>query len=138
MTPKNGRGTAVKYEPLPIEIVQNGGHHYRQIWRDDHAAVYEQRNAFGALLGYEAIAIKRAEACHAFGKDYRAREVYPCSEDWGRLAISTSDLGRAMDSAKEFSKRAKQRQKTHQNASNAPPRRRQKARSVGSLASLPS
>jgi hypothetical protein len=29
----------MSYEPLPIEITQNGGHHYRQIWRDEHAAV---------------------------------------------------------------------------------------------------
>ena len=47
----------MNYEPLPIEITQNGGHHYRQKWRDDYAAVYEQQNPFGAFLGYEAIAI---------------------------------------------------------------------------------
>ena len=107
----------MKFELLPIEITQNGGHHYRQIWRDDYAAIYEQRNAFGAFLGYEAIGIKRAEACHAFGKDYPARELYPCSEDWGKLAISTSDLDRAMDAAREFSNRLKQSQKTRQNGS---------------------
>jgi hypothetical protein len=109
----------MNYEPLPTEITQNGGHHYRQIWRDEHAAVYEQRNAFGTLLGYEAIAIKRGEPCHAFGKDYPARELYPCSEDWGTLAISTSNFDRAMDAAKHFSQRVKQSQKAHQNGSNA-------------------
>lgn len=93
------------YEPLPIEITQNGGHHYRQIWRDEHAAVYEQRNAFGAFIGYEAIAIKRQKPCRVFGKLYPAREIYPCSEDWGKLAISTSDLNRAMDAARDYSKR---------------------------------
>jgi hypothetical protein len=103
----------VKYQPLPIEITQNGGHHYRQLWRDDYAAVYEQRNAFGAFLGYEAIAIKRQEACRAFGRQYPAKELYPCSEDWGRLAVSVSDLDRAMDAAREFSRRAAKRQNTH-------------------------
>jgi hypothetical protein len=103
----------MSYEPLPIEITQNGGHHYRQIWRDDHAAVYEQRNAFGAFLGYEAIAIKRQEACRAFGRPYPAKELYPCSEDWGKLAVSVSDLDRAMDAASEFSRRAARRQSTH-------------------------
>ena len=95
----------MNYEPLPIEVTQNGGHHYRQIWRDDYAAVYEQRNAFGAFLGYEAIAIKRQEPCRVFGRQYPAKELYPCSEDWGRLAISTSDLDRAMDAARKFSRR---------------------------------
>jgi hypothetical protein len=103
----------MSYEPLPIEITQNGGHYYRQIWRDEHAAVYEQRNAFGALLGYEAIAIKHQEACRAFGKPYPAKELYPSSEDWGKLAVSMSDLDRAMDAAREFSSRAARRQSTH-------------------------
>jgi len=103
----------MSYESLPIEITQNGGHHYRQIWRDDRAAVYEQRNAFGAFLGYEAIAIKRQEACRAFGRQYPAKELYPSSEDWGKLAVSVSDLDRAMDAAREFSSRAARRQSTH-------------------------
>src|SRR5262245_54776352 len=94
---------------LAIEILQNLGQHYRQVWRDDHAAVYEQRNAFGAFIGYEAIAIKRQEACRVFGRQYPAKELYPCSEDWGKLAISVSDLGRAMDAAREFPKRREKR-----------------------------
>ena len=118
----------MSYAPLPIEITQNGGNHYRQIWRDDHAAVYEQRNAFAAFLGYEAIAVKRAEPCHAFGKDYPARELYPCSEDWGTRAISVSDLDRAMDAAKHLSKRVKHSQKTRQNGSKGALRQQQKIR----------
>jgi hypothetical protein len=109
----------MNYEPLPIEITQNGGHHYRQVWRDKHAAVYEQRNAFGAFLGYEAIAIKRQEACRVFGRQYPAKEIYPCSEDWGKLAVSVRDLDRAMDAAQEFSKRAKQRLTTRHKGSDS-------------------
>jgi hypothetical protein len=104
----------MKYQPLPIEITQNGGHHYRQVWRDEYAAVYEQRNAFGPFIGYEAIAIKRQEADCVSGRQYPAKEIYPCSEDWGKLAISTSDLDRAMDAAKNFSKRVKQDLKSSQ------------------------
>jgi len=110
---------AMSYEPLPIEVTQNGGHHYRQKWRDDYAAVYEQRNPFGAFLGYEAIAIKRQEADCVFGRQYPAKEIYPCSEDWGKLAISTSDLDRAMGAAREYSKRAKQSLKTRQKAADS-------------------
>ena len=113
------RSSAEKYQPLAIEIVQNGGHHYRQVWRDDYAAVYEQRNAFGAFIGYEAISIKRQEACRVFGRQYPAKEIYPCSEDWGKLAISTSLLDRAMDAAREYSKRAKQSLKTRQKAADS-------------------
>jgi hypothetical protein len=127
-------GDRSHYEPLPIKITQNGGHHYRQVWRDQYSAVYEQRNGFGAFLGYEAIAIKRADACHVFGKDYPARELYPCNEDWGRLAISTSDLDRAMDAAKQFSQRAKQNRKARQNGSKVGLRHQQKTGSAGSLA----
>lgn len=112
----------MNHAPLPIEITQNGGHHYRQVWRDEHAAIYEQRNAFGAFLGYEAIAVKRAEPCHAFGKDYQARELYPSAEDWGTLAISTSDMDRARDAAQHFSNR---RQKTQQDGSKGALRRQQ-------------
>jgi len=103
------RSSTQKYQPLAIQITQNGGHDYRQVWRDDYAAVYEQRNAFGAFLGYEAIAIKRQEACRVFGRQYPAKEIYPCSEDWGKLAISVSDLDRAMDAARAFSKRREKR-----------------------------
>jgi hypothetical protein len=95
----------MNYEPLPLEVTQNGGHQYRQKWRDDYAAVYEQRNAFGAFIGYEAIAIKRQEPCRVFGRQYPAKQIYPCSEDWGKFAVSTSDLDRAMDAAREFSRR---------------------------------
>jgi hypothetical protein len=103
----------MSYEPLPIDITQNGGHHYHQIWRDDYAAVYEQRNAFGVFLGYEAIAIKCQEACRVFGRQYPAKEIYPCSEDWGKLAISVSDRDRAMEAARYFSRRVARRQNTH-------------------------
>ncbi len=114
-------------EPLTTEITQNGGHHYRQVWRDNYAAIYEQRNAFGAFIGYEAIAIKIRPACHAFGKDYPPRELYPCNEDWGKFAVSVSDLDRAKDAAEDYSRRAKQREKARQNGSNASPRPPQRA-----------
>jgi len=104
----------MKYEPLPVAITQNGGHHYRQVWRDGYAAVYEQRSAIGTLLGYEAITIKRQSPCRVFGKMYPAKEIYPCSEDWGKLAVSVSGRERAIAVAQEFSKTAKQSLKPHQ------------------------
>ncbi len=96
----------MKYQPLPKKITQNGGHHYEQVWRDEHAAVYKQFGAFGQFIGYEAIAIKKTEPSEVFGKKYPAREVYPGNEEWGKLAISVSDLDRAKEAAQNFSKRA--------------------------------
>ena len=49
-----------------------------------------------------------------FGKMYPAREIYPCSEDWGKLAVSVCNLERAMTVAQELSKIAKQDLKGHQ------------------------
>jgi hypothetical protein len=103
----------MSYEALPVEITQNGGHHYRQVWRDGYSAVYEQRSAVGTFLGYEVITIKRQGACRVFGRLYPPKEIYPCSEDWGKLAVSVSDLGRAIIVARELSKKAKQRLKAH-------------------------
>jgi len=40
-----------------------------------------------------------------FGKDYPAKELYPCSEDWGTLAFTTNSLEKAMAYAQSLSKR---------------------------------
>lgn len=101
----------MKYQCLPVEIVQNGGHHYRQLWRDEYAAIYEQRNAFRTLLGYEVITLKRQGPCRVFGKLYPAKEIYPCSEGWGTLGVSVSDFERAMAIAQVLSEVAKQKVK---------------------------
>jgi hypothetical protein len=87
------------YEPLPIELTMNGGHHYSQVWRNADAAVYEQRGHYQQLLGYEAIAIKRQEATTMFGRSYPSKELYPNSEDWGRLAVTKDSIEAAKDAA---------------------------------------
>jgi hypothetical protein len=77
----------MNYEPLPIEITQNGGHRYKQLGRNVDTAVYEQRGHYGQLLGYEVIRIKKQKAAEMFGRKYPAKEIYPCSEDWGDTGI---------------------------------------------------
>jgi len=103
----------MKYLPLAIEITQNGGHHYHQVWRDEHAAVYEQRGHYNQLLGYEAILIKRQEAQKVFGKWYEAKELYPVAEDWGKIAVTRRTLESAKEAAELFSKRASARAGGH-------------------------
>jgi hypothetical protein len=95
----------MKYEPLAIEITQNGGHHYRQVWRDENCAVYEQRGHYDQLLGYEAIVIKHQKAKELFGRHYPAKELYPVSEDWGRLAVTKENFGKAKAAALKLAKR---------------------------------
>lgn len=96
----------MKYQPLAVDIVQNGGHHYHQAWRDKDCAVYEQRGHYNQLLGYEAIVIKRQEAQFMFGKWYEAKELYPTSEDWGSLAVTKNDFGEAKEAALQLAKRS--------------------------------
>jgi len=104
-----GQVPGMKYLPLAIEITQNGGHHYHQVWRDEHAAVYEQKGALRTVIGYEAITIKKRPEEMKFGKLCPAREIYPCSEDWGTIAVTRRDLESAIEAAKGFSKRASAR-----------------------------
>ena len=101
---RDGVSANGKYEPLAIEITQNGGHCYRQVGRNDDTAVYEQLGHYGQLLGYEVIRIKKQDACRMFGKDYPAKELYPSSEDWGSLAFTVNTLKRANEVAKGLSK----------------------------------
>ena len=93
-------------QPLAIDIVQNGGHHYRQVWRDEHAAVYEQKGDRRIVIGYEAITIKKRPEEMKFGKVCPARELYPCAEDWGKIAVTRRTLESAIEAAKLFSTRA--------------------------------
>lgn len=95
----------MKYQPLEKELTQNGGHHYTQIWRDENAAVYEQRGTSGKLLGHEVIVVKKAPPQAMFGREYPARELYPSSEDWGRFAWTVKDRDDALERARKVSSR---------------------------------
>lgn len=96
----------MKYQQLAKEMTQNGRHHYKQVWRDENAAVYEQYGMSGLFLGHEVIVIKKQSPTHIFGKDYPAKELYPCSEGWGTFAWSVDrDRDKAVVRAKELSER---------------------------------
>jgi hypothetical protein len=82
----------VVYEQLPVEIIQNGGHRYKQAWRDSDYAIYMQYGHYGQLLGFEVIQIKRQKAKHLFGRDYPPKELYPTSEDWGTFGKTVNSL----------------------------------------------
>ena len=84
-------------KPLDTEIYKHG-RTMRQVWRDEHTAIYEY---FG---GFEVIVIKKMPATEAFGKKYLPRELYPSDEEWGDLAITRPDT----DSLEYLKKRAKE------------------------------
>jgi hypothetical protein len=79
------------------------GHFYKQVWRDERAAVYEYRNKRGAVCGYEAIRIRIRPERILFGVAREARELYPADSQWGKLAVTRPDLESALERARQFS-----------------------------------
>jgi len=72
------------YKRLPKEF-RRGGFNYRQIARENDAAVYEQR-CLGCLypaVCFEVIRVKRRQGFEINGRFIEAAEVYPSSEVWG-------------------------------------------------------
>lgn len=93
----------MNYEALRRDFTGNGNHRYHQIWRDDHAAVYEQFNPADRLLGYEVIVIRRQTAQERFGKQLPAKELYPSSEEWGQYAWTLGNKSSALDLGQSLS-----------------------------------
>jgi hypothetical protein len=72
------------YKPLPIRF-RRDGFDYRQIAREQDAAIYEQRwsGRSNASVCYEVIRVRRREGFQIDGRFVEAAEVYPNSEAWG-------------------------------------------------------
>ena len=79
---------------LPTTI-RRDGFTFRQIVRNDHAAVYSQEKD-GEVCAYEVIRIGRHDAFEMHGKRIEAGESYPSSERWGSRAWTDGDLAAAM------------------------------------------
>jgi hypothetical protein len=72
------------YKLLPTRF-RKAGFNYRQITRDDNAAIYEQRwgGCADPSVCYEVIRIRRREGFEIGGRFVEPAEVYPNSEAWG-------------------------------------------------------
>jgi hypothetical protein len=72
------------YRPLPKEF-RRDGFSYRQIAREGHAAIYEQKWSGCARPSpcYEVVRIRLRDGFRIGGRFVGAAEVYPKSEAWG-------------------------------------------------------
>ena len=72
------------YKPLPKEF-RHDGFKYRQIAREQDAAIYEQTwtGCLNPSVCYEVIRIRRREGFQIGARFVEPAEVYPKSEAWG-------------------------------------------------------
>jgi hypothetical protein len=100
-----GEGAGKEGQPrkLPKEI-RRGGFRYRQIWRKDDVAIYEQSWSDG-VEGSECFEVIRIRVCVARqigGRRLEAGERYPGSEDWGTYGWTYTDRDQAFRKARSL------------------------------------
>jgi hypothetical protein len=80
------------YRPLRTRFRHNG-FDYRQIAREENAAIYEQRwtGCAEASGCYEVIRICRRDGFQIGGRFVEPAEVYPNSEAWGSDGLTLTD-----------------------------------------------
>ena len=106
------------FEPLPMTKSKNG-YAYRQIKRNDKAAIYEQsvekevNGEIGKIVGHEVFRIQISKAYSLVQKNgskkgqvynYPAAERFPGNEDFGKWAWAYTTLDQAMVKFNELSK----------------------------------
>jgi hypothetical protein len=80
---------------LPIAYKKNG-YDYRQIYRDELTAIYEQVSE-GKRIAFEVCEIIQAPAGEVFGKWIEEREKLPSTEMWGTKGFTVHTLERAFE-----------------------------------------
>jgi hypothetical protein len=80
------------YKPLPKGF-RKDGFNYRQIIRDNNAAIYEQtwNGCLEPSISYEVIHIRKREGFEINGRYVEPGEVYPNSEAWGVDGFTLTD-----------------------------------------------
>ena len=91
------------YKSLPTRF-QHHGFDYRQIAREEKAAIYEQRwtGCAEQSLCYEIIRIRPREGFQIGGRFIEPSEVYPNSEAWGVAAWTVRDKEAAFRKFREM------------------------------------
>jgi hypothetical protein len=91
------------YKPLPIRFPKDG-FNYREIMRDNNAAIYEQtwNGCPNPTISYEVIRIRRREGFEISGRFVEPAEVYPKSEAWGVDGFSLTDRDAAIAKLREI------------------------------------
>jgi len=92
------------YRPLPEKFGREG-FHYRQIARDEVAAIYAKRwtGCAEPSLSYEVIRIRRRDGFQIGEKFIEPAEVYPKSEAWGVDGFTFTDRNKAWAKFSEIS-----------------------------------
>jgi hypothetical protein len=93
---------------LETEFVLNadkrGDNTFRQVKRNEHAAIYQRFNMEGKPLEFEVFQIKVAGGNEIFGRYYEEYEQYPGAAAFGRTAWSVNSLQRAQQIFDEITK----------------------------------
>jgi len=90
------------YKPLPTQF-RHDGFDYRQIARERHAAIYEQRwgGCADPSVCYEVIRVRLREGFQINGRFVEPAEVYPNSEAWGLDGWTLADRESAFRKLRE-------------------------------------
>lgn len=90
------------HRPLPLRFCHDG-FDYRQIARDENAAIYAQ-SLGEKVVAYEAIRVRRHDGFLIHGKKIEAAEIYPRSAAWGVDAWTYQDRESAFRRMKRLSR----------------------------------
>jgi len=94
--------TVKKAVPEPIRTQFNsGGFSYRQIVREGHIAIYEQRWRNSDNVAYEVVRLR--VRTHPFKNDGQPYEAYPGSEAWGTYGWTYTDKDAPFAKLRELS-----------------------------------
>ena len=91
------------YKPL-LTRFQRDGFDYRQIARENDAAIYEQRwsGCCNPSVCYEVIRIRRRESFHIGARFVEPAEAYPNSKAWGVDGLTFTDKKAAFAKLREL------------------------------------
>lgn len=91
------------YKPLPKEF-RHDGFKYRQIAREQDAAIYEQTwtGCSNPSVCYEVIRIRRRDGFQIDGRFVEPAEVYPKTEAWGLDGFTLTDKDTAFEKLREL------------------------------------
>jgi hypothetical protein len=91
------------YKPLPKEF-RHDEFKYRQIARENNAAIYEQiwTGCPNPSVCYEVIRIRRRKAFQIDGRFVEPAEIYPKSEAWGTDGFTLTDKDAAFAKLREL------------------------------------
>jgi len=105
---QNAPGASV---PVPLaKIVRRARMLYREIWRQDGAAIYCAKGE-GDRIEYEVFEVQILRAGEFNGRRYPLREGFPSSSEWGQLGFTYTNnshrnpLAAALAKAQQISAR---------------------------------